>query len=203
MSGTVRALEIVIFLSDVGEELYEAPKYCRMFTEQKLVRPGPARQMALSLCRGDLVLYQDADDYPHKRRVEIIRQMFDSEDIVLLTNQWSASLREIKTGTIDFRHIKRIGGQEIYNHYFPNGNLTDCSKIYTAYGGDMMRMNSAGDPCIRREILKEVKWKNNCDLTLLDNNGLNGEDYEFCMEVAFKYKKSMMISPVLSWYRIY
>lgn len=202
VKGTVRALEIVVFLSGTGCDTFESPsKHCRFFSVPELVRAGPARQQALELCKGDVVVYQDADDFPHRQRVETVRRVFKDNDIVLLTSVQSFKIEDLDTN-INYQKIKKISGKDIYHHYFPSGKITDCSRIYKAYGGDLVHMNSAGDPCIRRCVLETVKWKDNKDLTLLGTKNI-GEDYEFCMEVTHKFKKSMIIDSVLVWYKVY
>jgi hypothetical protein len=103
-------------------------------------------------------------------------------------------------GTIRAEDIKPIGNDFIQREYFPNGRLTDCSKQATSWGPDFCYQH-AGACCISRDVLKQVQWKPNDKLVLATINKSKAEDYEFCMEVAFKFKKSVMLSPVLYEYR--
>jgi hypothetical protein len=88
----------------------------------------------------------------------------------------------------------------IYKHYFPSGQITDCSKVSIAYG-EQPYCQHAGACCIKREVLKDVQWKANDKLVLAPANRSKAEDYEFCMEVLFKMNRSMMIDAKLYSYR--
>jgi hypothetical protein len=204
VAGTERPDEIVVFLccADKDKE-YESPhSICSIHRVSEKVSVGEVRQKALELCSGDVVMYQDADDMPSRQRVEVVRHYFETEDIVNLTHGQVLKEKELDCYKIDVEKVRRIRGIEIYDFYFPSGILTNCSKVSRAYGGGLLKEHSAGDVCVKREILKEVQWKAHKDLVLLGGNQVNGEDYEFCMEVAYRYKKSLMIDAPLQFYRV-
>ena len=188
--------EIVVFVSGVKNKIeinnYENVKY--FIVSEKRVHQGEARQWALNLCLGDIVSYQDADDTPHRQRIEIIERIFHDNDIVCLTHSYYNKFGN--TEFVDYEKIKKIGGKKIYDHYFPNDNLRSCISVSPAYGGGLMT-TTAGTCSIKKEILKEVKWRGKEDIQLSQSGA---EDYDFCMEVAHKYKKSMMIDAPLYYY---
>lgn len=199
--GTRKPDEIVLFLSGAqGTILFPVIKGIKTHVTSEIVLAGPARQMALELCSGDVVVYQDADDIPHPQRIEIIERMFQENDIVHLTHQYVFIGKESMPQKVYFERIKTWDGQHIYDHYFPNGDIKECGKISISYGCPPYNQH-AGACSIKREILKEVKWRLNNDLVLAPANRSKAEDYEFCMEVAYKYKKSMMIAAKLYAYR--
>lgn len=210
--GTVRPDEIVVFVSGDSRS-YEAFKGAsREVHVRELVLAGPARQMAKKLCSGDIVLYQDADDLPHDQRVEVVKQLFESMDIMHLTHSyafmgklplWADSrihhTSETMPKTIDLKTVSVIGGGTIFDMYFPGGRITDCSRVSS--WGPTDNIQHAGACCIRREVLNIVSWKKNNALVLAPINKGKAEDFEFCMECAFKFKKSAMVSAVLYQYR--
>lgn len=210
--STVRPDEIVVFVSGDSRG-YEAFKSAsREVHVRERVLAGPARQMAKKLCTGDIVLYQDADDLPHDQRVEVVKHLFESMDIMHLTHSyafmgklppWADSrihhTSETMPKAIDLKTVSVIGGGAIFDMYFPGGRITDCSKVLS--WGPTDNIQHAGACCIRKEVLNIVSWKKNNALVLAPINRGKAEDFEFCMECAFKFKKSAMVSAVLYQYR--
>jgi cellulose synthase/poly-beta-1,6-N-acetylglucosamine synthase-like glycosyltransferase len=188
MTGSEQPSEIVVFLSGATERRTHC-EGVSLTSEKKVVYAGEARQRALDLCSGDVVVYNDADDLPHPDRIKIVREMFDNNDIVHLAHSFIFMNKE--QYPVKIENVKFCGGEEICNRYFPHGKFEDCRSISTAYG-DLMARITAGACCVKRNVLKEVQWPNIV-------NGI--EDYLFCMEVAFRYRKSMLIDAPLYSYR--
>jgi hypothetical protein len=170
--------------------------------------------MAEELCLGDIILYQDADDLPHPQRVEIVKQYFETHDIVHLTHSyaflgplppWADKNVHHTSSTmpqnINTKDIVFMNSEWISRLYFPGGKLTDCTRSASSWGLKNC-IQHAGACCVRRDVLQKIRWKKNCDLTLAPINRGKAEDYEFCMECAFAFQKSMMISAVLYQYRV-
>ena len=211
--GTVKPDEIVVFVSGNGRsyEVFKNTHYEKHVAGNVLA--GPARQTAKQLCSGDIILYQDADDLPHPQRVEIVKHLFETMDIMHMTHSY-AFMRELPSWadgkihytaatmpkTIEYKEISIIDGKKIFEMYFPGGRITDCSTAACSWGSTD-NIQHAGACCIRREVLNVVTWKKNNALALAPMNKDKAEDYEFCMECAFRFKKSAMISAVLYQYR--
>ena len=199
MNGTRVPDEIVIFVSGMNTYIrlpyFEKVSYC--FVPERVLA-GPARQKALFLCTGDVVMYQDADDLPARERVEVVERYFNERDIVHLTHSYIFMNKERFQRP---REIKEWDGDFIYNHYFPTGRIRDCSSVSIAYG-EAPHHQHAGACCIRREILKRVQWKENSALVLAPTNRSKAEDYDFCMETAYRFRKSIMIDAKLYAYRV-
>jgi hypothetical protein len=199
--SSVRPDEIVVFLSGADNRMYRYPNFdFKLFITSEKYLNGPARQMALSLCGGDVVLYQDADDLPSRQRVEIVKWYFENNDISLLTHRYTFRLSDLNRQPIDLLSIKSFDNKHIFKHYFPNRKINECENVCVAYGEEMSP-HHAGACCIKRTLLNEIEWKPFDKLELLKDHNKKGEDYEFCLEAAFKVKKSIMIDAILYWYR--
>ena len=212
--GTVKPDEIIVFISGARSDCVVTRKSHVEINREDPFLAGPARQMAEELCSGDIILYQDADDMPHPQRVEIVKQYFERYDIVHLTHSyaflgqlppWADKNIHFTSNTmprkIDAKDIVFMNGNWMEGEYFPGGELTDCTHSASSWGPTDC-IQHAGACCVRREVLNKVKWKKNTDLKLAPINRGKAEDYEFCMECAFEFKKSMMISAVLYQYRV-
>jgi hypothetical protein len=200
-SGSVAPAEIVCFLSNAAGVATDRRNIngIRVITSNDLVHAGPARQKALDLCSGDIIMYNDAEDIPHPQRVEIVKREFEQNDIMHLTHSF-AFINEPKVGRID--KYASWGQKKINETYFRNGRLTDC-KVALSYGHHIARQ-TAGPCCILKSVLKKVKWESSRNVRLhpLAKPGImsGGEDYDFCMKVAYMFRKSKMIDAKLITY---
>jgi len=122
---------------------------------------GQNRQIASDIASGDILIYQDADDLPHKQRIEVIKYFFDNFDIVHLCHSYLFSNKYIEFN-IDLKNINHWGSDAFYKYYFPNGKLTDCLRIsaFGAFPGLNVKV-AAGATSIKKEVLEIIKWENN------------------------------------------
>jgi len=201
--GTVQPDEIIISISKSNEisknEMdYIENKYnCKLMKHKKLMLAGPNRQESIK-SESDIIIYHDSDDYPHKQRIEIIKYFFEQNNIVMLNHSYSKNYNE---EDIIIQNISIIKCEDIYGLYFPNNILKDCIKYCGAYGGGWNIPICAGPVSIKKEVLNDIKWKDRHELSYSPMwNNLNykgAEDYEFCMEVLYHFKKSILIdSPI-------
>lgn len=202
LNGTRIPDEIVISLS---ESKYVPEKYIKEmkndFSEKvdsfvvlehdRKLTHGPNRQAGSEVASGELLIYQDADDYSHPQRLEIIEYFYENHDIVHLNHGWIPTA--IEFDDVDKTKVSYIKPEDIYNRYFPNDRFIDCISIVKCYGCEFV-CTHAGNTSILKKVLEKVRWK--------DWNELRGpaEDYEFCMEVAYNFKKSMIIDVPLLHY---
>lgn len=211
LCGTQKPDEIVVVLSGVKDIRYldlrdvedriRCSYSCKFIKVQEPMRPGPVRQMAKGLCTGDVIVYQDADDMPHSQRVEVVGRYFNGKDIVHLNHSYVV----LGAPQSVIGPIREWGAEEIYRRYFPHGQLGDCLCVSPVYGSFIEPIPvHSGACCIRREVLDGVSWKDNSELTLVYEEKHRyhwGEDYQFCMEVAHRYRRSMIIDAPLYAYR--
>lgn len=204
--GTAQPDEVVILISRAidasSKEVAAIKNYpwnrVKTIIRNERVYAGPARQMALKECEGDIVIYQDSDDTPHAKRVQFVKHFFTVRDILLLSHSYFYRNQPTWDFTID--DIKSTEGSILYDLYFPDGKIESCRKYSDCYGGGVPHPVHAGASCIRREILEDVQWKSPDELTFSPDPKDKTEDYQFCMEVLYKWNKSLVIDCPLYFY---
>ena len=101
--------------------------------------PGENRQIGSDNCNYDYIIYQDADDIPHKQRIEIMNYVFENFDanhIMHLVTKHSKMLRN--------RHII----ENIKPHKWNKRTRLKGSPT------------TAGNIGIHKRVLEKVKWTN-------------------------------------------
>lgn len=204
-AGTKQPDEVIVALSESGsisqDKLDHLVSLCvKLVHIPEVGSSARNRQNGSNVATGDIIIYQDADDLPHPRRVEVINWFFEISDIVHLNHSY------YKGDTVPLvDQIKAVKSETLFNTYFPHGIFEECKGITTAYGGDIGFVENgvgipihAGAVAIRREVLKQVKWREASEMVLF--NYYRFEDYEFCMEVLYKFKKSLVIDAKLYQY---
>lgn len=206
--GKVQPDEIIISISDYkscDKETIDIinnieKEYDVIIIKNEPLNPGPNRQLAKNYCKGDIIIYQDSDDVPHPRRVEIIKYFFENYDISHLNHSGVMSFNDI---IIDFKEIELdkiniIHSDTIYKKYFPNNNIMDCLGQTNSYGSEFTKFNAICGPlAVKSEVLDTISWKDRKELSHSPNwddvSYKGAEDYEFCTDVLFNLNKSMII----------
>lgn len=208
--NTVQPDEIVVSLSEyknVEKDKFnkEELKYLLQCIDNKIFKKfillnhsdkkthGPNRQAGSEAAKGDILIYGDADDLAFSQRIEVIKYFFENCDIQHLNHQWAADISKSKT--LDIKKIKFIPSEKIYSHYFPNDSLASCRAVFHAYGGDLLPYTTAGHTAVLKSSLEKIRWKDWSELTFGP-----AEDYEFCMENCFYFKKSILLNAPLIEY---
>jgi len=204
MNGTSIPDEIVVNLSMFNhvdscklEEFKNKYSFIKFIKTYNRLFAGPNRQLAKDLCVGDIILYQDDDDLPHKRRVETVKYFFENYDIMLLNHPWKSINSTIDNFNIS--NIKTISGDTLYDLYFKN-SLEEC-KQYRFYGCKLNLDVHSGACAIKKELLSIVKWKSPEELVIAPLPKEKTEDFEFCFESLFYTKKAMIIDQPLYFYK--
>lgn len=219
-NGTVVPDEIIISISQSHNLDDESKKLIKnKFPDVKIIehsdslQSGPNRQISKTACKGDIIIYQDSDDIPHRQRVEIIKYFFNNYDIMHLNHSYTRN--ESNDFHISIPDIKFIDSERLYKSYFPNSILNECLKVHGAYGGGFDMGIHGGAIAIKREVLNVVEWKPKTHLfkneewlrgglpPIMNHNDPRipgAEDYEFCMETLFKLKKSILIDAKIYTY---
>jgi hypothetical protein len=198
LAGTCLPDEIIVSISMahmIGKETKDilVQKGAKILEHNSQMLIGPNKQWSKEHSEGDIILYNDSDDFPHRQRIEIVKKIFEKYDILHMTHSYKRVPHDMDFD-INFDDIKIVESDTLHNLYFPNGDFKECTKITQAYGGGAM-MTHAGVPCIRKELLDTIIWKHPSKYLL----GIC-EDYEFCMETLFKHKKSITIDAELYLY---
>lgn len=210
-AGTVVPDEIIINASqvdtqecvDVLMELknLEIPNLT-IYAQKLLVSAGTNRLQSKDLTTGDIILYQDDDDLPSHRRVEVVKHYFETQDIMALNHTITFNQPVPKyEGDIDYDKIRVVSSNELTSRYLPFGNLQDVWNHTRYYGIEFGFRIGTGVVCIRREVLDDITWKDNHLVSLCKKGDGTGEDYDFCLETLHKYNKSILINIPLYEYK--
>jgi len=212
--GTIQPDEIIISISDYNSCDKEMINYIEnkykdiiIIKNDKPLNSGPNRQLSKIYCNSDIIIYHDSDDISHPQRIEIIKYFFENYDILHLNHACSRDDEINEFVNIEIKNIKITKSDVIYKKYFPNNNINDCLKITNSYGSEFLSKGEhscCGPMAIKKEVLNIIKWKDRLELKHSpDWNDLlykGAEDYEFCMDVLFNLKKSMIINPKIYVY---
>lgn len=142
----------------------------------KLVDKSPAgknRQIGSREARGDIVIFQDADDLPHFQRNEIIQKCFDDyPDIVHIVHSYSRhivnrSFKNIPTRILN--HNIFLNHKEMAMYRLTNGNIA-----------------------IRKNIVESIKW---------EVNKYRGQDVALNRNIYSRYRRFLVIYLPLYVYR--
>ena len=186
--GTVKPDEIIVLISDCTKIKNRQVNGARIVPIENPMYAGPARQRAVGLCRGDIIMYQDSDDIPHKARVEIIKGFFENHKDAVMVNhsycykKWD---NEIK---MDYKVYNAYN--ELYKLYFPDDDFLK-SKEQPCYGAGLPFMVHAGVPSVKRSLLYNLSWKAPNECRIAPEPKTKSEDMEFCMEALYKMKAAV------------
>jgi len=135
--STIIPDEIVIFFSPVttnmaNDQINEVVDKYRGLNIQPLISKRKhlacdARHVITSYITQELVIYHDADDTSHVKRIEYIKKLFEEHDIVHL-NHGYRFIDEPEIGVINYNNIQKIYSQELYDTYSHN------KKVFNKYG---------------------------------------------------------------------
>lgn len=209
--GTVKPDQLVVSISnahllekseiDALESRFSDVFDLKVIRHEKTMIQGPNRDAATSAATGDIILSNDADDIPHPQRVEVISHLFEEHDIVHLNHAYQKNnIKDFRT--VEFSKIKSIHGDQLLEHHFPNHQRITSGfprpdprtlGFHAPYGGNLGWEIHAGCPTFRRDVFKNVKWRHNEQVAW---------DYDFCMDVLYRFNKSMIIDTSLIWYNL-
>lgn len=216
--GTELPDEVIISLSnahlvDQNEIDDLERKFIRSFSikvlrHNKTMIQGPNRDAASRAATNDIIISNDADDIPHPRRVEIIRNYFESHKIAMLNHCYISHTQRVFP---DIKSISVLDCDKVLNHHFPN-HVRDEQAInqqlknrrlfrpnpsslgFSApYGGGLQWSVHAGNVAVHKNIFNFVSWRHTEEVAW---------DYDFCMDVLYAFNKSIIIDSPLIWYNL-
>lgn len=136
--------EVVISLSEadrVDSEKLQAfckkkwPFPVRLIKSNKHYFAGENRNIAALASKGELIVCQDADDLPHRRRLEVIKWFYNETHFDHLMHSWMKFDEELQDISIDD-----------IPHYFPEFHIHVHTKVHH------------GNCAIARRVLNRVRW---------------------------------------------
>ena len=196
--------QVVISLSQAervpDEEILQVEDYPWSF-EVKVIKnrgmrsAGENRTIGSENSSGDLILFQDADDVPHPQRVEIVKFIFENYYVDHLMHSFFIESTDILE--LDFRyldHLKRahFPGSRDFPLYKSEWLQLERYEAYEAaiYVAKITLTN--GNPCVTREVMKQIKWDSYFEL---------GEDGRFNRKVYRQFKNNGIVRAYLYKYR--
>lgn len=195
-AGTSIPDEVVVSLSNshlISNELIERFKseMSNLFKDFILLEHnvkmthGPNRQAASNVSTGEILVYADADDIPHFKKIETTKYFFENFDILHLNHWWCRENAEFTDFSIE--DVQYASADELSKHYFTDCNLSELRSRHVGGYGQAFGRTHGGHTSVRRKVLEKVRWK--------DWHELFGpaEDWEFCFETAFYFRKSMIL----------
>jgi hypothetical protein len=192
-----------------------------LHTHPSRLSPGAARVPSKQLCTSEVIAYQDADDFTHDRRLEILGEAFrdasamhvfhDMVRVRRFTFGWVAKQKASQA----LAPYETIDGSFLFDRYFPTKELKRPEGVWV-FGEDIEIGFGLGVFAIRREVLDRVQWRAQEDLRLIPEDFTNApfkpwwqgegrtphgfEDSEFCFESLFHFNQMRFITAPLYFY---
>jgi len=204
-NGTLKPDEIVIsafcvfkeehltYLRDIHSKNYDNVK---IYAGKNLGSTAENLNYALKFTTGDLVLFHDPQKYPSVVRIEMVKQLFETQDINVLHHP-SSMVEMFTDKTFSLEHMDIIRSDEIYRRYFPLRGVKNSWMCSRNYGQEFSIQADMSSICTTREMLKNIKWKDNHECEFYRGNA-EGFGYEFSMEILYTYNKSLIIGSPLT-----
>jgi hypothetical protein len=204
-NGTLKPDEIVIsafcvvkeehltYLRDIHNKKYDNVK---IYAGKNLGTTAENLNYALKFTIGDLVLFHDPLKYPSVVRVEMVKQLFETQDINVLHHPSSVS-EGFADRTFSLEHMDIIRSDEIYRRYFPLRGVKNSWICCRNYGQEFSIIADMSSICTTREMLTNIKWKERHECEYYRGNS-EGFGYEFSMEILYTYNKSLIIGSPLT-----
>lgn len=181
-------------IAEIEEAYGQINRGCVLLNREILLASGN-RNKGACVAQGDVIGFFDADDLPHPQLIETVAFLFANRDIVHLNHCGSRDV--LPSAPIE--KIRTVDSDLLYQLYFPDGVFENCIYRSGAYGGLLPPPFDSvvtGHTYVRRAVLDQVKFRDPEDKPFR-----KAEDYIFCMETLYKFRKSLIIDSVLSLYR--
>lgn len=178
--------EIIIVISEVehipndyvNRQLKQEHKYeLNIIKVRGKSAAGNNRYIGTKSSKYDIIVFQDADDFPHKQRLEIINHYFTKfPDIVHICHKFD--YEDVST---QYSDIDKIDTQVLTNN-----------KIFSVANIRILSRVTNGNIAIRKTIYDKLNWY---------KTTFRGQDVKFNCYTFAKYKKTLFIKVPLYYYR--
>jgi len=204
--GTVVPKQIIIVLS--GCNACDAVTLTRsgagVVLFDKLLERGLARNIGTKYANGDILIFNDADDIPHPQRNEIVLNEMENSNIMLLSHMYC----NVESDFVPIAGYNRTESDELFKAMFPGGDYSSASGGGRYYGNRLSIDSNSGGPCVgvhganiavKRKVFESIRWRTASELTLNQSCQVS-EDYEFCCEVLYTFRQSVLLHCALCTY---
>ena len=167
-SQTALPDEVIVSISGTtaAPNLPPLPFRVRILTDAAKAYAGKNRNRAASAARGDVLIYQDADDVSHPQRIEIAKHLFGHFFVEHLLHGYTQSA--VTPAWLAQRFLNHVDRARYvpysYTHEFHNGNAVTT-----------------------REVFRHVKWAENV---------ARGQDVVYNHAVRQRFPSRMVRLPV-------
>jgi hypothetical protein len=144
------------------------------------------------MCKGDIILYHDADKFPSTKRVEVVKKEFEVNDIVGLHHSYF-NYDVLSMDGVDTSRAKSVNSNELLSRYLPFNDISNIWQYNRNYGSEFsIRYVDMKSMCIKREVLDKISWKEPHEI-----QHYNGHDkglyYDFCVDTLYTYRKLKIV----------
>ncbi len=151
---------------------------------------GINRNMGIKKAIGDIIIFMDADDIYHKRKIEISKKLYEKHNYDLLIHSYGNKNQNIDNITINDNY-NILTTDEIYMNTFKNGrNINE----ETGYQGNT---NLWANFPIHHGVITISKKMRKYEYTDLRM----GEDGKFCRDILYDKNKVIMVNLKLMSYQ--
>lgn len=155
---------------------------------------GENRNIAIKNSTGDLIICQDADDYPHPERVEIIKDVFEKTNFDLLVHSFAIKKKNPdKYGNND-EYISEYTG---FSFVDKNYCVSPLVKIMAPNPGKFFQSSEliaigvhCGNCVFSRRVFNDIQY----------SSKRSGQDVEFVRKVMNRYKNKILLELPLVFY---
>ena len=199
-NGTIIPDEIVINAIGVEDEItlsylreVQKLKYdnVKIYSCKTHMYDSENMNYANTLTTGDIIMYHNPLSVPSTKRVEIIKNHFDTEDSLVVHHQFFGT-DELNSITVDKYTV--IESKTLYDRYYPFKDKYGPWQFTKTYGQEVGAVYIDYESvCVKREVLDRVKWKTPYQLELYKGDKFKGMCYEFCLETLYIYNRSEVI----------
>lgn len=169
-----------ISLDHLMKKIYKFP--VKYILNKEVFYAGGNRNLASEQAVGDVIIYQDVDDFPYKNRVEVVKYFFSNFDIDHLMHSYNFS--SLSKDILKNRFSKDIFADiDLIEDYKNSYSFFDEFKMIWNH-----RLHN-GNIAIKREIFKKHKWLN----TMPDN------DFEYNSRIFNKNRTIFVLYPLIEY----
>ena len=184
---TVLPNEIIIIISgiemafNVQQKLFsnKIEIITNVFPEKRFA--GENRETGANIASGDILIFQDADDIPHKQRIEVIKKVFLNTKCLHVLHGWETENNKEEI-IIDMENIKTYLTKDVF--IIEKKNLFKTTFLYSCSYKIIDKIHN-GAFSIDKSIIKQICW----------SNKRKGQDLETNYNIINTFpKKSLVIS---------
>ncbi len=174
--------EIVVSLSECEKiapalrmalEQHSWPFTFRLLCHKQKYPAATNRKLAVAGSRGDLLLFQDADDLPHPRRVEIVKYIFEHQPVHHLVHSFVPDGGGFADYSTDQIPLVRSAA-----HLFFEGLRQNDGSTIPLHHGNV---------CMTRIVAARGQWRATYD---------QGEDVHFNIAALAQFQQTSYITPL-------